>query len=150
MSKSAIRKRSTPTTSPTPQQAGQLVARQSISYTGPLPPAAEFDRYESTLPGAAHRILAMAESQSSHRWQIERQQADTTREIQLRLVDVWSRNTKWGMICGTFISTVAIAGGIALAWSGKSAAGLGTIITALVGLVGSFVYGMHKQSKVSE
>ena len=31
------------------------------SYTGPIPPAEEFARYEAAYPGSADRILAMAE-----------------------------------------------------------------------------------------
>ncbi|HUW45716.1 MAG TPA: DUF2335 domain-containing protein [Dehalococcoidia bacterium] len=44
-----------------------VVHHQSLSYSGPLPPAAEFERYEQTCPGAAERILAMAEKESTHR-----------------------------------------------------------------------------------
>jgi uncharacterized membrane protein len=33
---------------------------------GPLPPASEFAGYESALPGAADRILTMAEKASAH------------------------------------------------------------------------------------
>jgi uncharacterized membrane protein len=38
-----------------------------MSYSGPLPPSAEFDRYNTTLPGAAERILALAEKEAEHR-----------------------------------------------------------------------------------
>ena len=36
-------------------------------YEGPLPPAAEFAGYEATLPGAADRILGMAETEQELR-----------------------------------------------------------------------------------
>ena len=36
-------------------------------YFGPLPPSQEFSSYEQALPGAAHRILAMAEQEAEHR-----------------------------------------------------------------------------------
>ena len=43
----------------------------SAVYSGPLPPAEAFERYEKTLEGAADRILQMAESEAIHRRQIE-------------------------------------------------------------------------------
>jgi uncharacterized membrane protein len=36
-------------------------------YIGPLPSSKEFSSYEQTLPGAADRILAMAEQEAGHR-----------------------------------------------------------------------------------
>ena len=41
--------------------------QQSLMYVGPLPPSKEFGGYEQALPGAANRILAMAEQESEHR-----------------------------------------------------------------------------------
>ena len=41
--------------------------QQSLMYVGPLPPSNEFGGYEQALPGAANRILAMAEQESDHR-----------------------------------------------------------------------------------
>ena len=43
------------------------VRRQMVSYEGPLPPSAEFGRYNEILPGAAERILAMAEREQEAR-----------------------------------------------------------------------------------
>jgi len=44
------------------------VAFRAVSHThiGPLPPASEFADYNSALPGAADRILTMAEQASTH------------------------------------------------------------------------------------
>ena len=41
----------------------------------------------------------------------------------------------------------AILGGIFLAYEGKETSGIATIITALVGLAGVFVYGKMEQKK---
>lgn len=38
-----------------------------MTYSGPLPTAIEFERYNTTYPGAAERILAMAEKEAVHR-----------------------------------------------------------------------------------
>ncbi|WP_254908530.1 DUF2335 domain-containing protein [Halomonas citrativorans] len=40
---------------------------RSLTYSGPLPPSSEMERYESIMPGAADRILFMAEQQQKHR-----------------------------------------------------------------------------------
>jgi uncharacterized membrane protein len=44
---------------------------QQIRYSGPLPTASEFAGYEQAMPGAAERILKMAEEQQSHRHAVE-------------------------------------------------------------------------------
>ena len=41
-------------------------------YSGPLPPAAEFEKYEHVLKGSADRILKLAENQNKHRRFIEK------------------------------------------------------------------------------
>lgn len=39
----------------------------AASFNGPLPPPSLLEGYESTLPGAAERILRLAEKEQSHR-----------------------------------------------------------------------------------
>lgn len=41
------------------------------SYVGPLPPPGMLIQYNEAVPGAAERILAMAERQSAHRESME-------------------------------------------------------------------------------
>ncbi len=48
------------------------VVSQSLLYSSPIPMASELQKYEDTLPGAAERILSMAEKQSNHRIDSER------------------------------------------------------------------------------
>lgn len=52
-------------------QQNAILHHEQVSYSGPLPPAVEFDRYEKTCPGAAERILSLAEKESIHRHGIE-------------------------------------------------------------------------------
>jgi uncharacterized membrane protein len=44
---------------------------QAVEYSGPLPPPAVLQRYDQVVPGAAERILRMAEGQSKHRQALE-------------------------------------------------------------------------------
>lgn len=48
---------------------------------------------------------------------------------------------------GFIVAMTAILGGVFLVYIGKEATGLTSIITALVGLAGVFVYGKHEQQK---
>jgi uncharacterized membrane protein len=50
----------------------QVSSSQSLMYSGPLPTSQEFQGYEQVLPGAADRILAIAEKESEHRHDIEK------------------------------------------------------------------------------
>ncbi len=50
----------------------RTIAMQSTQYSGPIPPAEEFQKYELVLSGAADRILSMAENQAAHRMGLEK------------------------------------------------------------------------------
>ena len=54
-------------------QGGTLATQTitSLSFRGPVPPPADLRDYEAILPGAADRILTMAEKQGEHRQQLE-------------------------------------------------------------------------------
>jgi len=107
----------------------------SLSY-GPLPAPEALERYNQILPGAADRILAMAERQEQHRQELEQQVITSNISSQ-----------KLGVKLGFVIAMTAIVGGIGLALAGKSGAGLTSIIGALAALVGVFVYGKKHQGR---
>lgn len=109
---------------------------QSISYSGPLPVPAHLEQYESILPGAAERILKMAEDQATHR-----------RSLETKVINSGVADSKKGLWFGFFIglSGFAIVG---------YCASLGFQILAgiiaaldLGSLVGVFVYG-SRQKKI--
>ena len=45
----------------------QLRETQTVLFTGPLPVAHEFAKYEQTLPGTADRLLSITEKEVEHR-----------------------------------------------------------------------------------
>lgn len=100
------------------------------SWEGPLPPPQILEGYESIVPGAADRILRMAEAQSESRLQIE-----TT------IVTGDSRRAYLGIVAGFILSMVVIGGGIYLIATDHDWAGACLIGLNLVGLAGVFVYG---------
>lgn len=53
-------------------QLSRQVTETHVSYSGPLPPANEFQKYDEVLNGAADRLLAMAENQARHRQDLEK------------------------------------------------------------------------------
>ena len=58
-------------------------------HAGPLPPPKQLSEYEEICPGAAERIIQMAESQITHRQELEKLAANTN-----------ARNSLLGICCG--------------------------------------------------
>jgi uncharacterized membrane protein len=111
----------------------------SRSFSGPLPPPEALARYNDVVPGAAGRIIAMAEKQQEHRQELEQRVVFSNAETQ-----------KHGLHLGFVIAMTAILGGIWLISIGKETTGLVAIVTAIASLVGVFVYGKSEQKKELE
>ena len=106
------------------------------AFSGPLPPPEALERYNQVLPGAAERIIAMAESQHSHRQELEKHVIKSNVSAQ-----------KLGTILGFIVSMTVVLGGMFLVHEGKSGEGLAAILTALASLVGVFLYSKREQQK---
>ncbi len=111
----------------------ELSAQQLLQiqkHSGPLPPPEILQHYDVALPGAAERILVMAEDQSKHRQELENKAINS---------DVL--NSRIGLLCGFIIGMTTIICGTVLGIKGH--AGYGTFLggMGLTGLVGVFVYG---------
>jgi hypothetical protein len=72
---------------PRPTATGQSPLAETLlevsmqsSFVGPLPPPGLLKGYEDVCPGSAQRIIAMAETQSAHRSQIEVKMSDANVE----------------------------------------------------------------------
>ena len=115
---------------------GFQITAQAAHFSGPLPPPEILAKYNDALPGAAERIIAMAENQSRHRQSLE-----------TRVIDANCSAQKTGPIYGFVVCMTAILGGIYLIHSGKSPEGLASILGSLGGLVAVFIYGRRKQTK---
>jgi uncharacterized membrane protein len=117
------------------QPAG-IVRASMQTFSGPIPAPETLARYEEIIPGAAERILAMAENQSQHRMALESRVVNSSASDQTR-----------GMWLGFLIASLSIGGGIYLVVIGKDGSGLASIITPLAVLAGVFVYGKSRQQK---
>lgn len=114
---------------------------QGVTYTGhfegPLPPPVHLADYEEICPGAADRIITMAENQAGHRQDIER-----------RVIKSQSINSLAGIICGFLLGLASIGAGAWIVITGHSLEGLGAMFMGIAALVGTFVYG--KRANVKE
>lgn len=113
-----------------------VTARQSISFSGPLPPPVHFEQYEKILPGAAERLLKMAEDQSIHR-----------RSLEKKVIISGIENSKKGLIFGLLIGLIGFGVVAYCAFLGFQF--LAGVIAALdlASLVGVFIYGSRQKKE---
>lgn len=105
-------------------------------YSGPIPPANELDKYEKILPGAADRIMKMAEEQSAHR-----------RKMENKMLEANVKAERTGQIFGFVIFIAALVAGIILMIIGKDVVGLFTSLGSLAAIIGLFVYNRESTKK---
>lgn len=121
---------STKPSAPAQRQQGQTGPQVKAEFSGPLPPPDALEKYEQVSPGAAERIIAMAEAEISHRHELEKS-----------LVNNESKQTSNGQICAVTLGALAIifgaiAGILGAQWTGSVIGGL-----VVVGLVSAFIRG---------
>jgi uncharacterized membrane protein len=121
-----------PPTAATPSRL--MAATQVQQFQGPLPHPDLLRQYNDIVPGAAERIIALAERQAEHRMTLEKIviHGDTVR-------------AHWGLVCGLVISLALLGSAIYMAAIGY--AWPGAILGAfdIVALAGVFVYGTHSR-----
>lgn len=112
------------------------IITQTFSYSGPIPPPQALQQYEHIFPGAAERILKMAENQAAHRQALEN-----------KLVDSNIGNSRRGQYFGLIIGMTGLIATVIFALLGHTilAGAIGTI--DLVSLVAIFVYGSELKKR---
>lgn len=139
---------------PPPGQApkpgkGEIVS-VSAAFSGPLPPPSILRGYEDVLPGAADRIISMAEKQSKHRQEMEVIATNAGVEAMKRQF----REARCGQACAVVVAL--IGGGVYLAqighpWEGTAMGGGGVIGgVGLQALISSFLKGRMEDSSPEE
>lgn len=116
-------------------QKGKLIkAITSEVHRGPIPHPRILKGYEEIIPGAADRILSMAESEAQHR-----------HEIDNKCVKADSRDSLLGIISAFILGLSCIVGGILVIIMVPKTIGIvsGTVITGsgLAGILGTFISG---------
>ena len=106
------------------------------SFSGPLPPPDLLRGYDLVVPGAAERILKMAEEQAKHRQNLER-----------LVIAGGSKRANMGLCLGFILSLIVLALSAGLIVNGYEIAG--TVIGSidLVSLATVFVVGRIDQRR---
>ena len=115
----------------------------SRASSGPLPDPDVFQRYEEILPGAAERILAMAEANAAARREAQQRDLEATIAAVNRQIDRQTRGQWLGFgisILALFVTLVALLTG-----HPATAGVLGS--TTVIGLATVFVLGQKYGEK---
>jgi uncharacterized membrane protein len=124
-------------------QKDQIVERltriTSERFQGPIAHPRHLREYEEILPGAAERILAMAESELRH-----------SQEMQVRVVDAEVNNVKSGRAYGfsALVLIISAAGGAA--YLDQIAIALAFLGTGVLGIITTLVTGRRNQREPDE
>lgn len=99
-------------------------------YSGPLPKPSDLQKYDRIVPGAAERIIGMAERQAEHRQFLEK-----------TVVTTDAKRADKGLYVGAFVALCVLGGAVFLIYNGHDAAGATVASLDIVGLVSVFIYG---------
>lgn len=110
---------------PQPQAGRQTVQIQQFHHEGPLPAPEDLQRYEALAPGAAERIIRMAEAEQSHRHALESKALEADASVRItfqgtedaRIKGVFASDRR-GQYLGTIVSLSAIVAAVATAVMG--------------------------------
>lgn len=129
-----------PSTAPeTAEEQRRELVVAAARYSGPLPPPEALRQYDDVLPGAADRIISMAERQAEHRHALEKRTIFGNVDAQTR-----------GQWMGFILGLTAIIGGFTLIGLGHNALGITSVLAALTSLVTVFVIGRRRQQEERE
>ena len=121
----------------------QGLSAMAFQWSGPLPPPDALAKYEATTPGAAERILSMAEREMEqrHRYENEMLRQDDDRLQKRCRLDVLSM---WlGFVCVLVLSALI---GFAI-YKGADSVAIGTAIGAIAAVAGLFTYSKLTKEK---
>lgn len=116
-----------------------VVEERTVSFSGPLPPPEVLEKYNKIVPGAAERIIKMAEQQSAHR-----------RSLETQVINSDIKNSKLGLFFGFIIGLAGIIGAIITSVYASQLVGGALGISSLAALVGVFIYGSQLRKKERE
>ena len=107
------------------EEVKQVVSQviREIEFSGPIPPPNIISGYEKILPGAADRILTMAEKQSDHRQQMEK-----------KMIEAEARDGLLGILSGFALGMGCVIAAIVMAIVYPKSAGV--ISGAVLGSAG--------------
>lgn len=121
--------------SPPGEHNFQIKATSSV-HVGPLPAPEAFEKYETTLPGAAERILKLAEGEALHR-----------RAMENKIVTHNIRSGYSGQLCAFALGTMGLCGGVYCVIQGHPIAGSIIAGSGLASLIAPFLRDRSSSKK---
>ena len=116
------------------------IMMQSVEYSGPLPTPSMLAGYNDVLPGAADRIMTMAEKQAAHR-----------QEKEIIKVRTEARDSLLGIASATLLCLIIVGCGttIALVVRNSAAVICGSVLdfAGIASIVGTFLKGTSNSWK---
>ena len=109
------------------------------TFASPLPPPQFLDAYESTLPGAADRILSLTEREARHR-----------HEMVAELVSAEVHQTRWVPLYILMLALVTMVFAVIALLAGYPVVGTLIAVLDLGGVAGSYLYGIWKSARDDE
>jgi uncharacterized membrane protein len=115
-----------------------IVSEQTtlVHHQGPLPHPALLKQYDDVVPGAAERIITMAENQAQHR-----------QELEASVIRTDTLKSLLGMVFGFLIALVGFGGGLYAAFAGQPFWGGAVSIGILASVVIAFIYGTRARER---
>ena len=110
-----------------------------VSNSGPLPPAQELARYDAVVPGAADRIIKMAEKQMEHRHAMEQ-----------KIVEGSIASVAQGRTAALIVSAMFIAGSCYLGYLGHPTYAISGMGGSLAALAGIYIWGNKTRQQERE
>lgn len=102
------------------------ISSTNLTFQGPLPPPELLKQYDSFMPGAAERIMAMAESETRHRHSQESLAINANIEAQRKQLEIAEQQSistfksdAKGQNLGFFVSILCVGGAIYLGVNGQ-------------------------------
>ncbi len=114
------------------QQRSVVAAR--FSFSGPLPPASELEKYKAIVPDMPERLLANFEKQTDHRQALER-----------RVIEGDVQRAHWGLVAGWTFAMSLLVASVYLIATGHESVGVMALLGELAALGGSFVYSDYRR-----
>ncbi len=116
-----------------------VVVHEQHSFSGPLPHPEILRQFEQVSPGAAERIIKMAEDQSRHR-----------RDLENKVIESDIKRSILGQRLGFIISMTGLIISALVAIYGNPIAGTIIGVGTIASLVGVFMYGTSSRKQERE
>ncbi len=112
------------------QKSSSAIVGVAATFSGPIPSPGILKQYNEIVPGAAERILKMAEEQSAHR-----------RQLETKAVDSMSLNAMLGTAAGLLIALAFAAVAAYCIYKGANLTGLAMVIGDIAALLLAYLNG---------